>query len=227
VQHWLVAQIREVDVLEGYSALDDRQVGRVRHLVDARRGVEQFAQPDDRRASLLQCRVLLDEQLDRCEESIEVEEEHDELRHVELVVQDHVAADAEQHGLAQDPYHERGRTIDGVDATGVGVGVTIGAHHMSVISDVAALAVVRGYDANPVERLGKVRQDVRDSVAREEVALLRRLVIPDRKDDEEGHHEQHGPHRELDVREKQDDGDDDHRESLERELADAVLNQLL
>ena len=98
---------------------------------------------------------------------------------------------------------------------------------MAVVADVAALAIVRGHDADPVERLGEVGQDGRDPVAREQVPLLRRVVVPDREDDEQRHHQQDGPQREFDIREEQDDRDDDHREALERELADAVLYQLL
>jgi len=121
--------------------------------------------------------------MDRCEESIEVEEEHDELRHVELVVQDHVAADAEQHAWPKIPIMTW-TDIDGVDATGVGVGHD-GAHHMSVISDVARWRLFRVTTRiRRATRKGPPRRS--DSVAREEVALLRRLVIPDRKDDGRG-----------------------------------------
>ena len=50
---------------------------------------------------------------------------------------------------------------------------------------------------------------------------------PDRESEEQGHDEQDGPGRERDVGREEDDRDHDHREPLERELADAVLDELL
>src|SRR5665213_1655212 len=214
VQDEFVAQVAKVHVLKRDPTFNRGQVDGAWHFIDGRRNVEQFAQTNNRRAALLQRGVLLDEKLNRCEESVEVEEEHNELRNAQLVVKDHVAADAEQHCLSQDADHERGRTVDGVDPSGVRVGVTVGAHDVTVVSNIATLTIVRGHDANAVERLGEIGQDIRNSVAREEVALLRRMVVPDRKDDEDRYHEQHGPRGERDVGEKQDDRNDDHREAL-------------
>ena len=203
-----------------------RTVG-VGKLVHRRRRVEEFAQSDDRRASLLEGRVLLDEQLDRREESVEVQEEDDELGHVELVVEDHVAPDAEQHRLAQDADHERRGTVDRVDPSGVGVGVAIGTDDVAVVADVATLAIVGRHDPNAVERLREVGEHDRDAVTREEIALFRGVVVPDGEDEEQRHDDEHGPGREFDVGQEQDDRDHDHREALEGELADAVLDELL
>ena len=143
------------------------------------------------------------------------------------MVQHHVPADAEQESLAEDADHDRGRSVDRVDATGVEIGVAVGTDDVAVVHDVAALAVVRGHDPDAVERLGQVGQHVRDAVTTQQVALLRGVVEPDRKDEQERNDEQHRPRRERDVRDEQDDRDDDHGETLHRELADAVLDQLL
>ena len=78
MEHGLVSQVAEVDVLEGDAPFDGGQDGGVGKLVNGGGDLEEFTQADDRGTSLLQGGVLLDEKLDRREEAIEVEEEDDE-----------------------------------------------------------------------------------------------------------------------------------------------------
>ena len=116
---------------------------------------------------------------------------------------------------AEDADHDRRGSVDGVHATGVEVGVAVGAHDVAVVADVAPLAVVGGDDADAVERLREVGQHVGDAVAAEQVALLRGAMEPDGKHEEQRDDQQDGPRRERDVGGEEHDGDDDHRESLQ------------
>ena len=70
------------------------------------------------------------------------------------------------------PIMTRRRSVDGVGAAGVEVGVAVLADDVAVVHDVVALAVRGGDDADAVERLGEVRQHVRDAVAAAQVAAL-------------------------------------------------------
>ena len=82
-----------------------------------------------------------------------------------MVLQDHVAADAQQQRLAEDADHDGRGTVDGVGPTGVEVRVAVLADHVAVVQDVVALAVGGRDDADAVERLGEVGEHVRDAVA--------------------------------------------------------------
>jgi hypothetical protein len=53
------------------------------------------------------------------------------------------------------------------------------------------------------------------------------VVVPDGKDNQQRNDEQDGPLSQFHVGQEQDDRNDDHREALQGELADAVLDELL
>jgi hypothetical protein len=75
-------------------------------------------------------------------------------------VQDHVAADGQQDGLAEDAEQLGAGPVDGVDLRGVVVGVAVLADDVAVVEDVVPLPVVRGDDPDAVEALGEVGEDV-------------------------------------------------------------------
>ena len=145
----------------------------------------------------------------------------------ERVVHDHVAADAEQGGLAQPPHQLGARAVDGVDLGGVDVGVAVLTHDVAVMDDVVPLAVVGGDHPHAVQALGQVGHHVGDAVAHPVVAALGRHPEPQRHEHQGGDDQQHRDEGQLDVGGEEDDRDDDHGEALDGELGQAVLEQLL
>ena len=91
-----------------------------------------------------------------------------------------------------------------------------------------ALAVEAGHDADALEALGDVGQDRRDPVADPLVAACsRRVRNQSDRATSRGHEHEQGDQRQLDVHRQQHDRDDDHRQPLDAELDEAVLEQLL
>ena len=94
--------VPEGHVFEDDLALDRRDSLRIGVFGNARFDVEQGLELLYRRLPLLERVVLLDKGLDRGEEPVQVQEEHDQSARGERLVEDHhVAADTEQGGLAQ------------------------------------------------------------------------------------------------------------------------------
>ena len=107
------------------------------------------------------------------------------------------------------------------------VGVAVRAGHVAVMQHVVARPVEPGDDADAGQALGEVAQHAGDPVAHALVALVGRRAEPERQagDERDDHHQR--DERELDVVEEQHDGDDEHGQALQRELRQAVLQQLL
>ena len=122
--------------------------------------------------------VLLHQQLDGLEESVEVQEEGDQCTDLQGVVEHHLPADGQQHGLAHHAEELGPGAVEGVHVGRVIVGVAVVTHHVAVVDHVVPLAVVRGHDAHPVEALGKVGQDVGDAVPHPVVAAFRGSFEP-------------------------------------------------
>lgn len=93
--------VAERDVVEADLAPDLGQLLSVGRLLYRRLGLEEVAQLEDGRPALLERVVLLGQQLNRCEEPVHVQEERGELTEVELVVQEHVPAEAEDEHLPE------------------------------------------------------------------------------------------------------------------------------
>ncbi len=110
---------------------------------------------------------------------------------------------------------------------GVVVGVAVLTRDVAVVQNVVARPVEPGDDAHAGQALGEVAEDAGDPVAHTLIALVRRRSEPQRQPGEEGHDQQQRDERQLDVVEEEDDGDDDHGEPLQRELRQAVLQELL
>ena len=119
------------------------------------------------------------------------------------------------------------RAVDRGEVGGVVVGVAVLADDVAVVQHVVAGPVEAGDDPHAGQALGEVGQHAGDPVAHAVVAPVGRRAEPQRQPGEERHDQQQRDERQLDVVEEEDDGDDDHREALQRELRQAVLQELL
>ena len=100
-----------------------------------------------------------------------------------MVVEDHVTTHAEQDCLTDYADGLGARSVDGVDATGQHVGVSILTDHVAVVERVVHLAVVGGDHTDSVQRFGEVREHAGDAVAHGLVAPLRCAVEPQGQDE--------------------------------------------
>ena len=219
-------------VAEGHVVEDDlaghrRQSRGVGGLLHVRFGVEQRPQLEHRGLPLLVGVVLLDQELDGGEETVQVQEELDQGADGEAVVQHHVTADGQQDGLAEDAHQLRPRAVDRVDEGRVVVGVPVLPHHVPVVDHVAALPVVGGDDPHPVEALGQIGHDVGDPVTDLVVAGLRSTVEPHRHRRQNRNHENQGDEGQPHVGGEEEDRDDHHGQALYGELGQPVLQELL
>ena len=214
-------------MVEADLSADGRQLDRVGGLGDRGLGLEEDAQLQDRGLALLVGVVLLHQQLDRLEEPVHEEEERRQLADLQLVVQDHVPAHRQDHRLTDDAEELRAGAVDTVDAPREVVRVAIFADHVAMVDHVVALPVVGRDDAHALQALRQVGQHERDAVAHLVVATLGGPFEPDRHGEEHGHHHDDGDEGELHIGREEEDGDDDHRQSLNGELRQAVLEQLL
>ena len=189
--------------------------------------LEQDAEFQDRGLALLVGVVLLHQELDRLEEPVHEEEERRQLTDLQLMVQHHVAAHGQDHRLTDDAEELGAGAVDAVDTPGVVVGVAVLADHVAVIDHVVALPVVGRDDPHALQALRQVGQHERDAVAHLVVAALGGPLEPDRHGEEHGHHHDDGDEGKFHVGREEEDGDDDHRQSLNGELRQAVLEQLL
>ena len=203
------------------------QLDGVGRLGDLGSRLQQPAQLVHGRLTLLVGVVLLHEQLDGGEEAVQVQEEPHEHPERQAPAQHHVAPDAEQHTLPEHAEHLGARPVDGVDLGGVVVGVAVLADDVAVMDDVLALAVVGGDDAHAVQALGQVGEHVGDAVADLVVAALRGDPEPQRHHREDRDDQDDGDEGQPHVPREQADRDDDHREALDGELGETVLQQLL
>ena len=189
--------------------------------------LEQLVELGDRGLALLVQVVLLHQRLDGPEERVEVEDERGELADGERAVAHHVAADEQQRGLAEQPDELGARAVRRRDVRGVVVGVAVVPGDVAVLQHVVAGPVEPGDHPHARQALGQVAEHVGDAVAHAVVALVGRRPEPQREPGEDGHDHEQREQRELDVVEEQHHGDDDHREPLQRELREPVLQQLL
>ena len=119
------------------------------------------------------------------EERVEVEDEGGELADGERAVAHHVAADQQQHRLAEQPDELGARAVDRGELGGVVVGVAVVADDVAVVQHVVAGPVEPGDDAHARQALGEVGQHAGDAVAHAVVALVRRRPEPQRQAGEE------------------------------------------
>ena len=226
-QHGLGRVVGERHVLESHVALDRWQRHRVGSLLHRRVRRQQLVELHDRRLTLLVQVVLLHQLLDRREEQVEVPEECDELADGQAAVAHHVAADEEEHRLADeaDPLGEP--AVGGDEHRGVVVGVAVVTDDVAVVQHVVPGAVEPGHHADAREALGEVAQHAGDAVAHALVAAVGRLAEPQRQTHEQRHDAEQCHQRQFPVVGEEHHRDDHHDETLQHELRQAVLEQLL
>jgi hypothetical protein len=229
VQHNGIGVVGEGHVIEADLTLNRRQFDCGGALEHGWFALQEVLELEDRGPALLERVVLLHEELDGGEEPVDVEEEGGQGAEADLpgVVQVHLATDSENQDLSKDADQLRSGAVNAVDTAGVEVGVPVPAHHVAVVLDVVALAIVRCHDAHALEALGEVGQNQSDAVAHLVVPALGSPLEPDRHHDQRWQHGYDGDGGQSHIGEEEDHGDDDHGQALHGELGQTVLKQLL